>query len=136
MSSELELIKQRVLKEMMIKSTAPPKCPQESKGDMTKIDEVLAKCNLALVDFWAEWCGPCRLVEPVVARIMEAYRDKLAVVKVNVDENPDVAAAYDVYSIPTLILFYKGREARRFVGYSPLLYQNIAKSIEMYLPKT
>ena len=69
-----------------------------------------------LVDFWAEWCGPCRMIAPTVEKIAGDHADKLAVAKLNVDENPQTAMAYDVMSIPTLIVYADGVEKKRIVG--------------------
>lgn len=70
-----------------------------------------------LVDFWAAWCGPCKMIAPVVEEVAEEYDGKVQVAKVNVDENSAVAANYSVSSIPTLIVFKDGNEAERIVGY-------------------
>ncbi len=70
-----------------------------------------------LVDFWAEWCGPCKMIAPVVEEVAEEYEGKVQVAKLNVDENGSVAANYSVVSIPTLIVFKDGSEAERIVGY-------------------
>jgi thioredoxin 1 len=72
-----------------------------------------------LVDFWAEWCGPCRMVGPIVEEIAGEYADTLRVAKLNVDENPQTAMQHDVMSIPTLIVFQGGAEKRRIVGARP-----------------
>jgi thioredoxin 1 len=81
--------------------------------------EVLNAEKPVLVDFWAPWCGPCRLVSPVVEAIAEKNREKLATAKVNTDENQQLAMRYSIFSIPTLIVFKDGREATRLVGYMP-----------------
>ena len=72
-----------------------------------------------LVDFWAEWCGPCRMVGPIVEEIAGEHAEKLSVAKLNVDENPQTAMEYDVMSIPTLIVYQDGVEKKRIVGARP-----------------
>ena len=81
--------------------------------------QVLDSEKPVLVDFWAPWCGPCRLVSPVVESIGDAHADKLTVAQVNTDENQQLAMRYSIFSIPTLIVFRDGREAARLVGYMP-----------------
>ena len=81
--------------------------------------EVLASDKPVLIDLWAEWCGPCRMMAPVVAELAEDYAGRVRVGKVNVDEQADIAVRYGVSSIPTLLLFKDGREAGRLVGYRP-----------------
>ena len=78
--------------------------------------QVLGSDVPVLVDFWAEWCGPCRMVAPVVEAIAKEYAGKLRVCKLNVDAAPRTARDYDVMSIPTLAIFKQGKEMRRVVG--------------------
>ena len=73
----------------------------------------------ALVDLWAAWCGPCRLIGPVVEELAGTYQGKLTVGKLNVDEYPQMAAQYRVINIPTLLLFKQGKEVDRIVGVQP-----------------
>ena len=81
--------------------------------------EVLASDKVVLVDFYADWCGPCRMVAPVVEQIAEEYADRAGVGKLNVDENEEIAVRYGVMSIPTLIAFKNGEVAGKLVGVQP-----------------
>ncbi len=69
-----------------------------------------------LVDFWAEWCGPCKMITPVLADIASEHTGRIQIVKLNVDDNPNVARRYDVMSIPTLLIFVDGEVKKRLVG--------------------
>ena len=81
--------------------------------------EVLKSDKPVLVDFWASWCGPCRMISPVVEEIAKDYDGKIKVGKINVDEQPQLAMKYNVASIPTLILFKNGQAAAISVGVKP-----------------
>ena len=81
--------------------------------------EVLESSQPVLVDFWAPWCGPCRMVGPTVEQIANDYAGKVRVGKVNTDENPQVAASHNISSIPTLLLFKGGRVVDKTVGVTP-----------------
>lgn len=81
-------------------------------------DEILNKNVTALVDFYADWCGPCKMVAPILEEIAEENED-ITVGKVNVDENEELAYRYGVSSIPTMIVFENGEEIERIVGYRP-----------------
>jgi len=94
-------------------------------------DDVMRKNSLALIDFWAEWCGPCRMIAPVIEELAREYSGKVFVGKLNVDENPSTAERFQVYSIPTMIIMKNGKETDRIVGCVPK--EHIVKALKKYL---
>jgi thioredoxin 1 len=87
--------------------------------DANFADEVLASDKPVLVDFWAEWCGPCRMIAPALEEIATEHSDKITIVKLNIDENPQTAAAYGVMSIPTMNVYKGGEVVKTIVGAKP-----------------
>ena len=93
-------------------------------ADFIKLDDLNFNDSIAgetpvLVDFWAEWCGPCHLIAPILEEMATEYKEKIIIAKLNVDENPKTMTSYDVMSIPTLIVFKEGVEKKRLVGARP-----------------
>jgi len=99
--------------------------------DSTFRQEVLESNVPVLVDFWAPWCGPCRMVAPVVQEIADQYQGQVKVVKLNTDENPGVASEYGIRSIPTLMIFQAGQRVDMVVGAVPKT--TLANTLDKYL---
>jgi thioredoxin 1 len=102
-----------------------------SVTDDTFASEVLASDLPVIVDFWAEWCGPCKMVAPVLEEIAAEHSEKIRVVKLNIDENPEVARQYQIMSIPTISVFVGGKLDRSMVGAKPKAA--ILRDLESYL---
>jgi thioredoxin 1 len=100
-------------------------------GDSTFEQEVLQAAQPVLVDFWAEWCAPCRMLAPTVEAVAKTYAGRAGVVKLNVDDNPTVSQKYGIKGIPTLILFKGGKEEERIVGATSK--EAIARLLDKYV---
>ena len=94
-------------------------------------DQVMASKLPVLVDFWATWCNPCKMIAPIVERLAHHYDGKLKVGKLNVDDHPDVASRFGVSGIPALLFFREGNLVHRVVGYQP--QEAIQEAIRIYL---
>jgi thioredoxin len=99
----------------------------------SKFEELINGSELpVLVDFYADWCGPCKMVSPVIAQLAREYKGRILTVKVNTEKKPAVAAKYSIQSIPTIMLFYKGRSLMRLQGAYP--YDALKAELEKNLP--
>ncbi len=87
--------------------------------------------GVQLVDFWATWCGPCKMIAPVLEELAADYEGKAGILKLDVDENPSTAAKYEVMSIPTLIVFKDGQPVDKVVGFQPK--ENLAEVLDKHL---
>ena len=87
--------------------------------DASFADDVLASDKPIMVDFWAEWCGPCRAVSPILDKIAEEHAEKIDIVKLNVDDNPETAMKYGITSIPAMYVFKGGEVVKRVIGAKP-----------------
>jgi thioredoxin 1 len=131
---ELERIKQAKLHEMMKRMSSEkqktfPNEPIEITDATFK--EIIQKHPLVVVDCWAPWCGPCRIVAPVIKELARDYAGKILFGKLNVDENPEVSAQYQIMSIPTLLVFKNGKLVDKIVGAMPR--QMLEPKITRYL---
>jgi thioredoxin 1 len=120
---ELELIRQKKMKELMQKMSGGRSMAQvvdsPVKLNTSNFDETLKKHENVVVDFWAEWCMPCRMIAPIVEELAKEYAGKVVFGKLNTDENPTIAARYGISAIPTLIFFKNGKPVDQLVGAMP-----------------
>lgn len=120
---ELERIKERKLKELLKKvlreKEGKPSKPKVLKVNDSNFNSVVKEHSRLVIDFWAPWCAPCRMIEPIFHELAEAYAGVVSFGRLNVDENPATAAKFGVMSIPTLIMFKDGIEVDRIVGALP-----------------
>ena len=119
---ELERIKERKLREMLRKAGEKARGVVIDKPipvDEEQFEEIIRKHELVFVDFWAAWCGPCRMIAPIIEELAREYAGKVVFVKVDVDRNRRLAMKFGIMSIPTLILFKNGKPVDMVIGVYP-----------------
>ncbi len=121
---EIEKIRQKKLRELMERLEGSEKQTREVidhpvKVDASNFDETLRKHRNVVVDFWAEWCMPCRMISPIIEELAREFAGKVVFAKLNTDENPAIAGRYGITGIPTLIFFKNGKPASNVVGALP-----------------
>jgi thioredoxin 1 len=119
------------LKHIREKKLAEFKARKEMGNELVHVtdadfEETVKKHSVALIDFWAPWCGPCLALAPVIEELNKDYAGKVLVGKLNVDENPQTAECFQVFSIPTLLIMKNGREVERIVGCVPKKHIEVA----------
>ncbi len=133
--NEIEKIKQRKLQELMQQTVS--KTSTEANGKPVTLtdetfQETVSKEPVMVVDFWASWCGPCQMVSPIIEQLAHEYAGKVAFGKLNVDENPMVSNAFEIQSIPALLIFKNGKPVDGVIGAVPK--QLIESRIKPYIP--
>ncbi|MDI9645255.1 MAG: thioredoxin [Archaeoglobales archaeon] len=122
---ELEELRLKKMKEIMEKALKDAQNQNKTQidspqhADSRNFDELVSKNTNVVADFWAEWCGPCRMVAPIVDELAKEYAGKVLFLKVNTDQNPKLAARFGITAIPTLLFFKNGRVVDRVVGALP-----------------
>ena len=122
--AEIHKIREKKLVEMMQKGRAQLETTAKNEGKPILLSDAsfsseISKYPLMVVDFWAAWCGPCRMVAPIIERLAKEYAGRVAFGKLNVDENPLTAGEFDVQSIPTLLIFRNGEAIDGIIGAVP-----------------
>jgi thioredoxin 1 len=133
--NEIERIKQRKLQELMQQTVS--KTSSEANGKPVTLtdetfQETVSKEPVMMVDFWASWCGPCQMVSPIIEQLAHEYSGRVAFGKLNVDENPMVSNAFEIQSIPALLIFKNGKPVDGVIGAVPK--QFIESRIKPYIP--
>ncbi len=125
---ELKNIKKKMVEDIMSEGKYPEEPINVSDGDF---QDTLERYPVVLVDFWADWCGPCKMMEPVLEELASEYKGDLVVGKMNVDKNGTVPNQFQVSSIPTLVLFKDGEPVERLVG--AMQKDQLSQKVEQYL---
>jgi thioredoxin 1 len=117
---ELDEIREKKMKEMVEKKESGSKeSDSPVNGSDESFDEIIKSNSLVMVDFWAEWCGPCKMVAPVIQTLAKEYAGKVLFLKINVDKCPNTASKFGIMSIPTLMIFKEGKAVDQIIGAVP-----------------
>lgn len=117
---ELKHIRERKMRKLVKKQERKQKMDvKPAHVTDSNFNEIINKHSLVLIDFWAEWCTPCRMMSPIIEELTKEYAGKVLIGKLNVDENPETAERFQIFSIPTLLLMKNGKEVNRIVGLVP-----------------
>ena len=117
---DLEMIKQKKMKELLEKvSKKVEKMDKPIKVNETNFNKIVSQYENVVVDFWAEWCMPCRMIAPIIEELSKEYSGKVVFAKLNTDENQSIAARYNISAIPTLIFFKNGKPVDILIGAFP-----------------
>lgn len=117
---ELEKIKQKKVKKLMEKiSSKELKIDKPIKVTSKNFDQILKQYENVVVDFWAEWCMPCKMIAPIIEELAKEYAGKVVFAKLSTDESPEVAVRYGISAIPTLLFFKKGKPVDQIIGAMP-----------------
>ncbi len=132
---ELEILKMKMLERIIQKREDPLyvkiAAGEPIEGDEQIIDRVAKIVDVMLLDFWAEWCGPCRMMEPAIHQVAMKYKGKVAVVKINVDKERELAMKFHIMAVPTYILVVNGKIVERFTG--AIGYDVLDRMIRKYI---
>lgn len=129
--SELEKIRAQKKRELAERIEVTEKISTLTKVTDANFDEIVKKHSLIVIDCWAPWCGPCRMIAPIIDELAKDFAGKIAFGKLNVDENPQTATRFNVMGVPTLLVLKDGVEVDRLVGVAPKL--TIANKLEKYI---
>lgn len=130
-SLELERIRKRKLMEWIAGEGQRGRVDRLVSVDDEGLEEFVKRATLVVVDCWAEWCPPCRMLEPVISELARRFAGRVLFGKLNVDENPAAVRRFSITAVPTLLLFKEGRLVKRVVGYRPL--EELESIIKAYL---
>ncbi len=125
---EIEAIRRRMIMRMLSGEEKAPSGPVTLSDE--NFDEMLEKHRVLVVDFWAPWCGPCRMIAPTIERLAREFSGRVVFGKLNVDENPGTAARYGVMSIPTVVIFRDGKPVDAVIGAVP--YATLRERVERW----